>query len=213
MAKTQAPLFGFGAGGQLGKAFVYGTWRGVPYARQYVSPANPQSAAQTKTRSIFAWASNTWKEMPSLGQDPWNAFASGRPLTGRNAWIGKATKNLRSGTDTSAVLLSPGAAGGLPPLTISATVSGTTITVGTTNPTAPAGWTLTSMIAALISNQDPHSSDDYTYVAGEDASTQDSVALTAPGAGSWTVGAWLKWTKPNGTFAYSSSSITSATTT
>ena len=33
MAKTTAPLFGFGATGSLAKSIVFASWRGVGYAR------------------------------------------------------------------------------------------------------------------------------------------------------------------------------------
>jgi len=43
MSKLTGPLLSFGARGQIGKAMVTSTWKGVPYARQYVVPANPQT--------------------------------------------------------------------------------------------------------------------------------------------------------------------------
>jgi len=50
VAKLKAPLFSFGASGQLAKALVYFPWKGIPVVRQYVVPANPQSDDQVVQR-------------------------------------------------------------------------------------------------------------------------------------------------------------------
>lgn len=46
MAKLSAPLFSFGASGQIAKALVYFSWKGLNVVRQHVIPANPKSTAQ-----------------------------------------------------------------------------------------------------------------------------------------------------------------------
>jgi hypothetical protein len=68
MARTTAPLLGFNATGQIAKTMVYGTWRGVKYARRYVIPGNPQTAAQQTTRTTFATLREMWKLMPAIGR-------------------------------------------------------------------------------------------------------------------------------------------------
>jgi hypothetical protein len=62
LVKPQAPLFGFGASGQLGKALVYGKWKGIDVARRYVVPANPQTAAQTTRRGYLTSAVAEWHD-------------------------------------------------------------------------------------------------------------------------------------------------------
>jgi hypothetical protein len=51
MAKTKAPLFGLGASGQLGKAIVFGSWKGIGTAREYVKPSNPDTVPQQTQRA------------------------------------------------------------------------------------------------------------------------------------------------------------------
>jgi len=214
MAKTTAPLLSFGASGQVAKAQVYATWRGVPYARRYVVPANPNSAAQQTTRNTFRTQTEMWKIAPALLVAPWNAFATGRPFLGRNAYIGQNTKALRGETDMNKFIGSPGARGGLPPstMTAAATVNPGEIDVSFTNPTAPTGWTLDSAIAVTFEDQDPALAFASALVADEDATTQNSILFTGlTGGAVHQVAGWLKWTKPDGQVAYSASLIAQAT--
>ena len=50
MAKLKAPLLSMGASGQLGKTLVFFPWKGLNVAREYVTPANPQTALQVTQR-------------------------------------------------------------------------------------------------------------------------------------------------------------------
>jgi len=50
MAKVTGPLFSMSASGKLGDAVVYGAWKGVNTVRQWLKPANPQTASQGDTR-------------------------------------------------------------------------------------------------------------------------------------------------------------------
>jgi hypothetical protein len=213
MAKVTAPLLGFGAGGTIGKTQVYSTWRGIPYARRWVTPNNPKSASQTQTRSVFSWLNAVWKQAPALVQAPWSLFATGAKFTNRNAFIQKNLPALRAGTDLSGFIGSPGAKGGLAPTSITATPGAGTITVAFVNPTPPTGWVLASAVAMAIPNKDPHSTASYAIVAAADTATHNSVPLAGLTAQEYTISAWLEWTKPDGSTAYSPSLQTTASAT
>lgn len=79
MAKPRAPLFGFGASGQLGKAIVYGSWKGIDVAREYVVPANPNSAAQSTQRGKMTSAVAEWHDatnvLTAVDKEAWNRYA------------------------------------------------------------------------------------------------------------------------------------------
>lgn len=202
MAKTTAPLLSFGATGQVAKTVVYGTWRGRPYARRHTIPANPQSAEQTKTRSLFAFMNGVWKAMGSIGIAPWDRFATGQAFTGRNAFIGQNVQLMRGEVDLLLMRFSPGAKGGLAPLSVSAANGVGQSVVTFTTPTPPTGWTLTAVQALAIEQQNPQSASLFTTVAGEDiADPKDTVTLTLP-AGTYVIGGWTKWSKPDGSVAY-----------
>lgn len=213
MAKTTAPLLSFGAKGQIAKTAVFATWRGRPYARQHVTPANPQSAEQTKTRSLFTWLSGVWKNAGSILLAPWNSYATGQVFLGRNAFIGNNIKVMRGDVNLADMVFSPGAKGGPAPTSVSAAGGAGSITVTINAPTAPTGWTLTAVQAAAILDVDPQTSTVYQSYEGEDtAAPMDTVSLTVP-AGNYRVSGWTKWTKPDGTVAYGPSINTTATAT
>lgn len=56
MAKLKAPLLSLGASQQLGKALVFFPWKGLNVVREYVVPANPQTALQTTQRGYLTAA-------------------------------------------------------------------------------------------------------------------------------------------------------------
>lgn len=202
MAKTTAPLLSFGATGAIAKTVVFGTWRGRPYARRYTVPANPQSAEQTKTRSLFAFMNGVWKAMGSIGIAPWDRFATGQSFLGRNAFIGQNVQLMRGEVDLLLMRFSPGAKGGLAPLSVSAANGAGSSVVTFTTPTPPTGWTLTAVQALAIEQQDPQTAFLFNTVAGEDtADPKDTVSLTLA-AGTYVIGGWTKWSKPDGSVAY-----------
>lgn len=56
MAKLKGPLFSLSATGAIGKTLVYFGWKGLKVARQWVQPANPQTAAQVTQRGYLTEA-------------------------------------------------------------------------------------------------------------------------------------------------------------
>lgn len=53
MAKVTGPLMSMSASGSIGKSIVFSIWKGVAYVRQWLKPANPQSADQGDVRIIM----------------------------------------------------------------------------------------------------------------------------------------------------------------
>lgn len=205
MAKTTAPLLSFGADGQLAKTMVYSTWRGIPYVRRHVIPANPRTTAQTLTRSTFALLREMWKINPPGGQAPWDAFAYGRPFTGFNKYIGENLRVLRGEADFANFIGSPGARGGLPPVSVSPVAGGTgEIDVTAVAPTPPDGWTLVGLQAVAFLDQDPSAFFQGNIQFQEIANPATGVTFTGlTPTTDYAVSAWLEWTKPNGQTAYS----------
>jgi hypothetical protein len=93
MAKLTAPMFSFGASGALADALVFGRWKGIDYARKYVIPANPNTAAQVTQRSHLTAAVAQWHTVGAdalEGQDKlaWDRYAGVLgPMTGFNAFV------------------------------------------------------------------------------------------------------------------------------
>lgn len=213
MAKTTAPLLSFSAAGQIGKTQVYAKWRGRNYVRRHVVPFNPQTTDQTQTRTVFSFLNAVYKVAPSLETAPWEAYASGKPLIGRNQFVKTNLPGMRTDTDLSAFEFSPGALGGLPPVSATVTPGSGSLTVAVTVPSVlPQGWTITSAIAAAIRDGDPHSSTFHNITADEDTTAPYSIVLSGlTGSQLYRVGYWLKWLRPDGKIAYSPSIQTSGT--
>lgn len=206
MAKVKAPFLSFSGSGQIAKAFVASTWRGVKYVREYVVPANPQTAAQSATRNVFSMLSGMWKVADALAVAPWDAFATGKKFLGRNAFIGQNVEQMRGESDMDLFIGSPGNAGGLPPTSFSGAAGGSSgeIDVTFVNPSAPTGWVLESEIFFAFPDQDPALPFAGPLVADENDPPTGSGTLAGLGSGvACEVVGFLKWTKPDGTIAYS----------
>lgn len=211
MAKTSAPLMGFGAAGQLGKSIVFSSWRGVKYARRHVIPANPQTNSQTATRNVFSWLSAVWKRLDPSAQAAWTLFALGQQFTDRNAWVKSNLFNLRGTdgapySDLALMLASPGAKGGLAAGALHATDGGTHHAVATlTAPTLPTGWLIVAEHAIAIKQQDANTDVFYDSYYATDVTTPYAASILTPAAGTYAVFAWFEYTKPDGSSAYSPS--------
>lgn len=53
MARVKGPLMSMEASGSFGGAMVFAAWKGRPYARELVTPANPQTSDQTTVRNAM----------------------------------------------------------------------------------------------------------------------------------------------------------------
>jgi hypothetical protein len=87
MAKVEGPLFSLEASGTIGDAITYSRWKGIPYARKRVIPANPKSAAQTGIRAMFAFVAAFWDQVAALDQATWNTLAAALNITPFNAYV------------------------------------------------------------------------------------------------------------------------------
>jgi len=204
MAKTTAPLLSLGSSGTIGKTITYAKWRGVPYARQRVVPANPQSTQQTVIRSTFALLREMWKLAPARLTEVWNSFASGRPFTGMNKFVGENVRVLKYEPDMANFIGSPGAKGGLPPDSVVLASAGAgALTATFTVPAAPVGWAIVEAVSVVFLDQAPDGIFDGVITSAFDAVAPYVPTFAGLAAGDYIVASWLKWEKPDGSFAYS----------
>lgn len=207
MPKTTAPLLSFGASGQIAKSMVYATWKGVPYVRRYTIPANPRSTKQVNNRNVWALINQAWLYAPSLVQLPFNGFAIGKPMTGRNKFFSENQKLLAVdpvATDLAGFVMSPGNAGGLPPSNLIVTPGVDSLVLTATIPDAPAGWSITQVVGAALFNQDPQDPFSGKWFTGFDATAAYSVNIAGLETGlEYVVGLWIEWLRPDGKTAYS----------
>lgn len=218
MAKIRGPILSMSARGQIGRSQVYAGWRGVPYARQYVVPANPNTAAQQTTRNTFRSMDSQWKRLFALSQAPWDAASRGRPFVGRNLLMSRNIPVLRGQPDMLNWIGSPGNAGGLPPVavTAAATANPGEISVDVEMDQVPTGWTVAAVVAHAFPDRDP------ALEPSDFVIEDENVTVTAPGVTNvlltgatsavlHIVAAWPRWTRPDGVTAYGPSQTTTAT--
>ena len=156
MTKTIAPVMSFSASGQLGKSLVYGTWKGVPYARRYVIPSNPKSTAQVAQRNLFKWVHDAYKYLDAAATASWELYAKGKPLTGPNTFQQKNLVALKGQTVITNIVFITPVNGGPPNVSTTLTAGSGQITAVGVPPTLPSGWTITQMVAVCMVQQDPH---------------------------------------------------------
>ena len=207
MAKLTAPLLSFGASGTIAKVQTYATWRGVPYARRHVIPANPKTTGQVLTRDIFAALELRWKQGGPIMRAPWDRFAVGQKFVGRNSYIGKNIAASRGDADLDAYIGSPGAKGGLAASTlVLTTVASLGIEAVVTVPAAPTGWTVTGVQVTALKDQTPEAVVADVIQEGEDlVAAPYQVDFTGLVAVTYQVQAWVKWLKPDASIAYGAS--------
>lgn len=212
MSKTIAPLLSFGASGQIAKTQVYASWKGRPYARRYVVPSNPNSVDQQEVRSTFAWLSMFAKFQPANSAAAFAAAAETRRLTRQNVIIQANLSPMFDETDLDLLLFSPGAYGGFPAASMILTPDDGEIVVALTPPTLPTGWSVASAHAVAIRQQDPHTGELWSMVAGDDPTAAYSIALSGlTNAQEYVVGGWFSYTRPSGPTAYGPSINDTAT--
>lgn len=202
MAKVRAPLLSFGASGTIAKTQTYADWRGVPYARQRVDPANPRTTGQVLTRDIFSMLNGVWRLLSADAQAPWTANAKGRPYTNRNKFIGLNTKILRPETDMAKFEGSPGALGGIVATSLTVAMNGDDVTATMGLPDVPTGWTIASGVAIMLPDAAPDDLPSYVSVTETNAVTPFVCTFDSPDAGDYIVSAWLTYTRPDGSTAY-----------
>lgn len=217
MPKTTAPLLSFGAAGQIGQSMVFSKWKGISYVRRYVIPANPKTVKQQANRGVFSMLNAAYLYAPAAIKQAFDAYAIGKPLTGRNKFFQDNQKLLGGdpkppGLD--GLVMSPGNGGGLPATNLVAVGGALQITASVDLPAVPDGWTLASAIAAAVKQQTP--ADEFSgkwFVVVVNAGFDEIVIPGLDAATEYVVGYFLKWMKPDGTFAYSVSLSDTATTT
>jgi len=205
VAKLTGPLLSFGAKGQIGKTLVTADWKGIKYARQYVVPANPDTTAQQLTRGVFSMLQSLWLNSPPEFRAPWTANAVGRPYTDRNKLVAENLPVLREETDLDNFIASPGARGGPPMASITATTGSSAgeIDVVAVAPTIPDGWTLTEVVFVAFPDQLPDDPFLGPIVAGTDNSDPYGLTLAGlPDGAMCQVFAWPVWERPDEKIAY-----------
>lgn len=87
MVKVQAPALSLEASGQLGGALVFSKWKGRPYVRSLVKPANPKSGGQVGMREMFKFLAQKWDALAVGFKATWEDRADQLIVSPFNAYM------------------------------------------------------------------------------------------------------------------------------
>lgn len=209
MSIIKDPLLGFEASGSLGASLTMRKTRSGLVVSRYATPKTDPSLFQQNSRKRFRTLSQMWRLLVEEGKVPWQLFASKRPLTGMNAFMGANLSGLKAETDFKNFLASPGAGGAIQPDKVLAFTfpDPGTICITVDLPPVPEGWTLQTVNAIAFPNQNPEEIfEGPLIVASGEAGELILLVEGLPEGTECMVGVWLTWIKPSGNLAYSISS-------
>lgn len=87
MVKVYGPMMSMGASGTLAKTITFSTWKGRPYVRERVIPANPKSVGQVGRRIMFAFLAQQWASLPNAEQMAFKDQAESLNVSKFNAYV------------------------------------------------------------------------------------------------------------------------------
>lgn len=108
MVKLQGPAMSLDASGKLANTLVFSKWKGRPYARTLVRPANPKSGMQVGMRAMFKFLSQEWNGLDAADKAAWDVEAAALNVSAFNAYMREGILRWRrftgpwQGSDTSA---------------------------------------------------------------------------------------------------------------
>jgi len=116
MVKVAAPALSLEASGSIGKIMTFSKWKGRPYVRALVRPANPKSGGQVGVRSMFKFLAQAWASLGATPQASWETRAEQGVYSPFNAFMSYNQARWRdflapSNTDPAAATDTPATVG------------------------------------------------------------------------------------------------------
>lgn len=87
MAKTVGGMMSLDASGKFAGTMVFSKWKGRPYARLLVTPANPNTAGQQGVRANMRWLGKRWAGLTEPQKATWDARATQNNYSAFNAFV------------------------------------------------------------------------------------------------------------------------------
>jgi len=196
------------ASGTIGKALTFSKWKGVPYARTRVIPANPKSTAQQEVRGVFSTLTEMWKRMDYLARNPFILAVRGQAMTARNKHIQVNTKILIDKATLNDLVMSVSTGQAVPPTSAAIDVlTPLNIIITPVAPTVPTGYTLYGIRAAAVLDGDPSPVITRITYSGQNIITPYEITIVVPAAGTYQVGTWCVYTRDSDDLAFESAAL------
>ena len=140
MVKVAAPMLSLEASGTIANSMTFSKWKGRPYVRTRVTPANPRTPKQMGIRAVMAFLARQWAKLTAAHQSTWEAKAKQTNVSAFNAFAGTNAFEWRNGNYPSKTY--PAVRLSVPPSapTVSAQGSQRQVTLNITKGTIPPGW-------------------------------------------------------------------------
>ena len=87
MATVQGPLMSMEASGTIGKTITFAKWKGRPYVRNRVVPANPKSAGQLGIQAMMKFLGTAWKSIGASPQASYDTAAASKSISAFNEYM------------------------------------------------------------------------------------------------------------------------------
>lgn len=87
MVRVYGPMFSVRASGSIGGVATFAEWKGRPYVRKLVIPANPKSGGQLSVRAMMKFLSQYWASLSSAEQTDWDTLAAALNVSAFNAFV------------------------------------------------------------------------------------------------------------------------------
>lgn len=216
MKITYAPIV-VRASGKFGGS-VFSNWKGIDLIRRFAKPSNPNTALQQEVRMLFRNITRIFIQLPFGLRSSWTSWATGKPVISRNGFLGSNIPVLKGEADVANFVFSQGDASSIPPSTVAAVSGGLSgeIDITWTDPSTPAGWSLTQLWMCALKTFDPTPPTLIDYadlIITEDTAIVTVESGTLSGltpAASYGVGVFAEWLDPQGNTRYSISTNTAA---
>lgn len=85
------------------KDTVFSRWKGRAYIRARVTPANPQSSAQTAVRNSLARCVTLWQSFQTVAKTAWGLYATPYSISGYNAFMSACRALEQAGSELLAM--------------------------------------------------------------------------------------------------------------
>lgn len=96
MVKVAAPALSLSASGSIGGVMVFSSWKGRPYVRELVKPANPKSGSQVGVRAMFKGLAQNWAALTTANKATWDDRADDAIVSNFNAFMSYNQKRWRN---------------------------------------------------------------------------------------------------------------------
>ena len=140
MVKVAAPMLSLEASGTIANSMTFSKWKGRPYVRTRVTPANPRTPKQMGIRAVMAFLARQWANLTDAQQSTWEEKAKQTNVSPFNAFAGTNAFEWRNGHYPSKTYPAARSSSAPSAPTVSVTGGQRQVAISITKTTTPPSW-------------------------------------------------------------------------